>query len=127
MADQTQLYLDSAAIAGRVISITGKPGDGLSAGGYAAWIESITGSPPQVIDNRNGTVKIVLSQSQILSMRQWLDSQVKSAVSLKTGPAPSVQVELGPVLTPWAFQYAMPLMIGTFTLGWLAHWLLARR
>jgi hypothetical protein len=127
MADQTQLYLDSAAIAARVISITRNPGDGLSAGGYGAWVESITGVPPQIIDNKDGTVKIVLSQSQVLSMRKWLDSQVQSAVALKTGAPSRVQIELGPVLTPWAMQYAIPFMIGTFTLGWLAHWLLARR
>ena len=125
--DSTQLYINSVAIGARTLTITGKAEDGVSATGYSAWIASVTGANPIIIDNGDGTVKITLSQSQVLAMRQWLDSQVKSAVALKTGPAPSVQIELGSVLTPWALQYAIPFMVGTFTLGWIAHWFLSGR
>lgn len=128
MADQTQLYIGAAAVGGQALSVTGRAADGVSAGGYAAWIYSITGEIPIVTEMPGNRIKLSLSQAQVVSMRKWLDVQVKKAVS-KGDPSgrPTVEMELSPVLGPWALQYAIPFMAVTFTLGWLAHWFINRR
>lgn len=117
-------YLSAFAVGSNVAGITGKAADGFKAGGYSAFIESITGSPAQVEQLESNRVKLYLNENQIFEMQKWLDNQVGSALQKKE-PG-SVQYELGPVLKPWAFKYTVPAGAALFLAGWLVHWYLSR-
>lgn len=107
--------------------ITGRTGDAVKAGGYAAWINSVTGTPPKVIKiEGEKRARLVLDKGQVRQMQQYLDNQVGGLLAKKDGPPPSVEFELGPVLKPWAMKYALPLGVGLFLTGWVAAWYLTK-
>lgn len=113
-------YLRAVSIGWKVREITGERSAAFKAGGAAAWIESITGSPPLMEELPDGRVKLYLTVEQRDSMSDWLDLQVKK--SFTRGKAqPNVEVELGPVFIPWALKFAIPAFAGAFIAGYLTH------
>lgn len=117
-------YLSAFAVGSNVAGITGNAGDGFKAGGYSAFIESITGAPAMVENLEGGRVKLYLNDNQIIAMQKWLDNQVGSALQKKEPGR--VQYDLGAVLKPWAFKYTIPAGISLFLAGWLLHWYMMR-
>lgn len=119
--DLTSL-LSSGTVAANVQLWTLDAQASLQAGAYSAWVESITGSPVDV--QRIGTesrAQIVLSDDQVLKMRQWLSGQVGGLVSADQS-VPTVELGIGKWAGPWALQYAGPMIIGAVVLGWMANY-----
>lgn len=114
-------YVNAAAFGTSVARITGVTVDGVVSAGFAAWIQSITNETPQVIALPDNRAKIALTQSQTVKMRDWLDSQVRSALTPKD-KRPTVEYDLGPVFGPWALKYALPVGISLFLAGWILSW-----
>lgn len=116
---------NTAAIATTTQAVTGNAEASATAAGYSAWIESVTGRAPTIrrIGEEN-RVELLMDKAQILAMRSWLNSQVGSVLS--KGEPPLVDSHLGEALTPWALQYAAPLIIGSLLAGWIAHWALSK-
>ena len=125
MAVNIEQYFPALAVAQNVATITGSVSEGAKAGGYAAWIASITGSAPipQRIEGTN-RVRLVLNTSQVTAMQQWLDESVKEAFEKKEPPP--VEYELGPVFGPWATKRVAPIGVGVFIIGGIAGYLLTR-
>lgn len=118
-------YIESFALGANVTRLTGIPVDGLSAGGYSAWIHSITGKAPTVVPLPNRRAKLILSREQIVLMQKWFDTQLKLSLSKPAKP-PSLEIAFGPVFLPWMMKYTVPLAVLLIASGWLAHWYLAR-
>jgi hypothetical protein len=124
VADISQ-YLAAAGAGIQAARLTGNAGDAWPVGGYAAWIQSVTGTVPAVVDLGGGRVKIVLSSVQQAQLSSWLDTQVSGL--LKPKRPGRVEYELGPVLTPWSMKYVVPAAILFLVLGWVGHWYLGGR
>ena len=116
-------YFNAAAAGASASQITGVTSDAVTAGAYAAWIQSITGSVPQVIANGK-QARLVLTQAQIISMQKWLDAQLSK--SLQKQAAARVSMELRPVFTPVALKYTVPVAALAVVAGWLLHYYLSR-
>lgn len=113
--------LNTAGIVTATQAITGNPEASATAAGYAAWIASVTGRPPQVTRiGQENRVLLVMDEAQQLALRQWLSGQVGTLVS--KGEPPIVDAGLGPAIGPWALQYAAPLILGALVVGWVGHW-----
>lgn len=112
-------YSDAAALGVHARQITGKNKDGFGVGGYAAFIQSITGRVPTIIETSPGHIKVVLDQVQIKQMQQWLDGVVARPFQAKPATPPTVRYELGPVVKPWAVKYGLPITLGLFVSGYL--------
>lgn len=117
-------YIQAALVGASAVAITGYGEDALTAGGYAAWVQAVTGSVPAVTRTDDNRCRLVMSQSQVLAMQQWLDQQVGKALGPQGAP-PRVQMDVGPVFGPWAAKFAIPAGLGVFALGWLAHWVIS--
>lgn len=120
------VVLDVGVLATETSLITGNGGAAAQAAGYGAWVAAVTGSRPKIerIGSEN-RARMVLSEDQKLAMRGWLNRQVGSFLAAP-GEPPVFDANLGPTLTPWALQYAAPMIIGAIVTGWLAHWMLSR-
>lgn len=118
-------YLRAAAIGLDAADVTGDPKSAFKAGGSAAWIQSVTGSPPKTKALPGGRFRLYLTTKQKEAMGQWLDSQIHSAIFAKGAP-PKVEVELGPVFKPWAMKYVIPAFIGAAVIGWMGHYAISR-
>lgn len=116
MADLTQ-YVAPAVVGTEVYGITRNSQDALRAGGYAAWVQSVTGTVPEVVEQGN-VARLVMSEAQISSMQDWLDKVTTP------NPDARVQYEIGPVLKPWVMKKATGPAIGVFIGGALAGFLL---
>jgi hypothetical protein len=124
--DLTSL-LSSGTVAADALAWTADSEAALQAGAYSAWVEAITGSPAQI--RRIGTesrAQIVLSDDQVLKMRQWLSGQVGGMISADQA-VPAVELDIGRWAGPWAVQYAGPLIIGAVVVGWMANYFLGGR
>jgi len=104
-------FIDSATYGARAYAVTHVAADTVTAGAWGAFINSITGSYPEIVDNGDKTVTIVFSESQAKQMRSWLDDQIYAKTK------PSVSVALGPVLTPWALKYIVPAAVVLLLIG----------
>lgn len=124
MVDIQQL-INTGSVGVQVQAITGKPEDSVYAAGYAAWIAAITGKAPAVQKVAVGRVKMALTEDQKVAMRQWLSGQTQGLFQISEPP--TVDYSAGDYLTPWAVQYAAPLVIGAFVAGWVAHWFINRK
>ena len=124
--DLTSL-LSSGSVAANVQLWTADSEAALQSGAYAAWIESITGSPVDV--QRIGSesrARIVLTQDQNTKMRQWLSGQAGGLIA-DNQTVPTVELGIGRWAGPWAVQYAGPMIIGAVVLGWMANYFLGSR
>ncbi len=114
-------YLGPVTVASSVYSETDSLEAGAQAGGYSAWIQSITGDLPHVVPiEGTNRVKLVLSPEQIRSMHEWLDSL------MKPGEPSLVEYELGPVFEPWVLGKAIPVGVVVFIGGVIAGYMIAR-
>lgn len=112
-------YLDAGAVGIQVKNITGNSSDGWKAGGYSAWVSSITGQVPRVTVTGDKTASLSLTQAQAKLMRNWLDEQVKKGLMKKEKP--SLELGFGTVAGPWAMRYVVPAAIIFFALGYLTR------
>jgi len=118
-------YIEALALGTNATSYTRKPTDGFIAGGFAAFIQALTGSMPTLVRLPNNKAKIVLTEKQILVMRKWFDTQLWSAIK-KPPEEQSLTLEMNPVIVPWALKYVIPAALLFVVLGWVGHWYLAR-
>lgn len=116
----TDTIFEAGTISGRTIQITGKPLDGASAAGYGAWINSITGSYPQVIKTPDGRARIIHTQQQVQKMQRWIDQMAYKSVR-PDGTKPSLSVDFGPIIKPVALKYATIFAAGAFLAGWFGR------
>lgn len=124
MSDLSQ-FLQPLAVGSRVQNITGDLSSAAAAGGYSAWVQSVTGQTPAVQDIGDGRASIVLTQQQNIAMQKWLDKQVGS-IFQPPAQKPVVEYNIGAYMTPWAMKYLIPAGIGLFTLGWIAAYYLQK-
>jgi len=117
-------FLAPVAVGSQAVGITAQPMDGITAGAYAALVNAITGSMPTVQDVGNGHAQMLLSDTQIIAMRKFLDKQVFGF--LTPGVPDTLDLNMGPVVTPWSLKYAITLALLLLAAGWVAHWLIAR-
>lgn len=111
--------IGSGLVAGKVLSITGNRSDAAAAAGYSAWVNSITGDEPRVLQTPDNRVQVVLSQAQIAKMQQWFDSKLWFSFAKKEKP--KMEIVFSPVIMPWAMKYGIPIIAASFIAGWLAR------
>lgn len=111
-------YLRSAAIGTEVAKKTGSTSDGLKAGGYAAFVDSVTGASPKVIDRKDGGVSLVQTETQNRILGNWAENQLLDSF-FKRKPAGKVSYNIGPAFSPVAVKYAVPVTAGIFAAGFL--------
>ena len=115
-------FIGAASIGNRVYDITGSNTDSFTAGGYAAFVQAITGAQPVVLNLGNKKARIILSTTQVTLMQQYLDNQISTASKQNN----ALEIDLKPVIIPWALKYAIPAVIAVFAAGYLAHWGMSR-
>lgn len=116
-------YFSAIATGSKVSDITGHSSDGFTAGAYGAFIDSITGRQPDIIE-QDGRAVMVLDSEQVEIFQEWLDRQVLSALERKEPGR--VIYELGPVFKPWAVKRALPVGIALFLSGAIITYLVTR-
>lgn len=117
MAEITD-YIGIVGLAGAVSGHTGDHMDGAKAGGYSAWVQSVTGEMPYVKRLPGNRVKLVLSESQVKKLQTFLDTQVSGMLNRREPGA--VDYGLTPVVKPWALRYALPAGLGILVAGFIA-------
>lgn len=118
-------YLPAITIGTQVSGITGKGSDGLTAGGYAAFITSITGRQPYVETLPNNRARMVLDKDQAVKFQQFLDKQLGLGMLLLQKKQ-SLDIDVRPVVIPWALKYLVPATLLIFASGWIAHWYMSK-
>jgi hypothetical protein len=113
-------YSPALAIGAQAYSLTGNSTDSVTATGYAAFIQSITGESPTIISLGNNKAQILLSQTQISKMQSWLDTKVTSLVHL-TSDESNLDLNIGSFLGFWSLKYAIPAALVFVLMGWFAH------
>jgi len=108
------MFIDATAVGMAAVQVTGKEKDVFTAGGYGAFVKSVTGRMPKVVD-RDGQAVLVLDKEQVEIMQKWV-----RALMAKPKEQPSVKIELGPVIKPIAMQYALLIALGGMALGYAA-------
>ena len=112
-------YLRSAAFGTEVASKTGNFGDGVVSGGYAAFIDSITGESPQVVARKDGSgYDIMQTEAQNRTIANWVETQMLDSIFHRK-PAGKVSYVIGPAFTPVAVKYAIPVTAVIFAAGLL--------
>jgi hypothetical protein len=112
-------YIPSIALGTNVTQITKKPVDGYTAAGFSAFMLSISGENPTVVNLGKNRAQIVLSKKQVVDLQKFLDVQLKNIVSpLKP---PTLDIALGPAIIPWMLKFAVPAAIILILTGWFAH------
>lgn len=111
-------YIEAGTVGTQVAKQTGDAGAGVVAGGYAAWINSLTGSVPQVVNRPDGGVTIMQTQQQNKMISNWAETQLLDSL-FKRKPAGKVTYAIGPAFTPVAVKYAIPVTAVLFTAGFL--------
>ena len=114
----TSVIAAGTAFGFRVNSLVGSLEDSAAAAGYAAFIYSLTGSTPEIVDLGDNRVRVVMTRDQADILQNWLDSQVAGFLHPRK-PA-KVEFDLNPALVPWALKFALPAGIGLFLIGLLA-------
>jgi hypothetical protein len=116
-------YFSAIATGSTVSDITGYSRDGFTAGAYGAFIESITGRQPDIVE-QDGRAVMMLDSEQVSLFQRWLDRQVLSTLERKEPGR--VIYELGPVFKPWAVKRALPVGIALFLSGVIVSYLVTR-
>lgn len=115
--------LDSAigtsSVAIAVNKITGNPRDAAGAAGYAAWVESVTGSYPAVKKNEYGQAVVAMSADQQALMRNWIESQTIKGIVAPSKEAGAMRIEFGPAMAPLALKYLSLAIAAGFVLGYV--------
>jgi len=112
-------YVPSITLGTNVSQITKKSGDGFTAAGFSAFMMSISGENPTVVNLGKNRAQLVLTKNQVVSLQQFMDVQLKNAISpLKP---PTLDIALGPVIIPWMLKFAVPAAVVLVLAGWFAH------
>lgn len=118
MADLSP-YIRSAAFGTEVAGKTGNFGDAVISGGYAAFIDSITGESPQIVARKDGSgFDVVQTEAQNRMIANWVETQTLDSIFHRK-PAGKVSYVIGPAFTPVAVKYAIPVTAIIFTVGLL--------
>jgi hypothetical protein len=120
MAELTD-YLPALSIGTKVSEITGNGIDGLTAGGYTAFITSITGRPPYVQTLANKRARLLLDSQQNTKFQQYLDRELGIGM-LMLKKKQSLDIDVRAAVIPWALKYIVPATALIFISGWVAHW-----
>ena len=115
MADITP-YLRSAAIGTTVAQKTGEASLGFKAGGYAAFIDAVTGQSPSIVERDDGGITLMQTEAQNKLIGSWAENQLLDSF-LHRKPAGKVSYEIGPAFTPVAVKYAIPVTAVIFAAG----------
>lgn len=115
--------LSGGALGARVYQITGKGSDAAAAGGYAAWVQSVTGEAP-IVQEQQGRAVVLLTDAQASVMRVWLNRQVMSGVLPGQRKDATLDIAFGPVIAPLALQYVAGVAVAAFLAGFFASRLL---
>jgi len=113
-------YVPSITLGTNVSGITKKSVDGFTAAGFSAFMMSISGENPTVVNLGNNQARLVLTKNQIVSLQQFMDTQLKNVLA-KPVTKPSLDIALGPAVIPWALKFAVPAAVGLILAGWFAH------
>lgn len=125
MAGNVLDFIGSASIGTQAYDITKSTTDSFTAGGFAAFVQSVTGEIPFIYDLGNKKARIVLSKNQVVKMQKYLDTQLGKALNFKM-PASNLDIALNPVVIPWALKYIIPASLLLILTGWVAHWYMSR-
>ena len=118
-------YVSSVSLGTQVSNITGASMDGFLAGGFAAFVQAITGSVPQVVKSDTNKASVILTSDQAAIVQSWLDDQLLGFIRAPAKPS-NLNIELGPVIMPWALKYLIPAALLLVLAGWLGHHWLVR-
>ena len=118
-------YLPALGVGTQVSTLTGNTMDGFTAGGFAAFVQAITGSAPTVQQLDGKRARVLMTAAQSTALKQWLDNKIVSAVKKPATP-PSLELELGPVLVPLFLKYMIPTALIFIIIGWFGHYLVTR-
>jgi len=118
-------FLPSIGIGTQVSGITGKADDGFTAGGFSAFVMSVTGKNPTLVRLQNNRAQLVLDEKQAVLLRKWLDRSLGLALAKPKTP-PTLDIQMNPVLVPWILKYAVPAALLLFVAGWIGHYYLSR-
>ena len=113
-------YVPSITLGTNVSQITKKPVDGYTAAGFSAFMMSISGENPTVVNTGKNTAQLVLSKNQIVSLQQFMDKQLKTVLA-KPVVKPTLDIALGPAVIPWALKFVVPAAVVLILAGWFAH------
>lgn len=108
---------ETAGIGYRASEITGDAKAGAHAAGIAAFIQSVTGSSPEVIRLDGDRVLLATTAEQKRKMQTFMDAQVAKGLTSKEQP--KVTTDLSQAFTPWISKYAVPAALGLFLAGYL--------
>jgi len=112
-------YIPAITLGTDVSKITKKTADGFTAAGFSAFMLSISGENPSLVNLGKNKAQLVLTKNQVVSLQQFMDAQLKNAISpLKP---PTLDIALGPAIIPWALKYAVPAAVLLILAGWFAH------
>jgi len=120
MATVLEQITGTAGVGAQVLRITGQTRDAAAAAGYAAWVESITGTYPLVREHE-GRAVVILSDEQAALMRAWLDRQLLSTVLPGRKTEKSLDIQFGPVAGPVALKYLVLVGAAFFAFGFLSR------
>jgi len=112
-------YVPSITLGTNVSQITKKSVDGFTAAGFSAFMLSISGENPTVVNLGKNRAQLVLSKNQIIALQKFMDAQLKSAIS--PVKPPTLDIALGPAIIPWALKFAVPAAVALVLVGWFAH------
>ena len=111
-------YLEAGQIGVRAAQKVGGAGTAFAAGGYAAFVDAVTGSVPQIVDRPDGGIALVQTKAQNQMLGNWVENQMLDSM-FKRKPAGKVSYEIGPAFTPVAVKYAIPVTVVIFAAGLL--------
>ena len=125
MANDLLDYVNAAALGAQVYDYTKNSADSFTGGGYAAFVQAITGEPPTLVRLANNKAQMLLNKNQVVKMQKYLDTQLAKALNFKIPPS-NLDIQLNPVIVPWALKYVVPTALVVFMAGWLAHWYMSK-
>ena len=118
--------LQAGAVGTEVYGITDKMSDAAGAAGYAAWVNSITGSMPLVQPLGDNRARVYLTETQAASMRAWMDERITEGVFPATKKQETLDIDFGSVTGPLVMKYALVLAGIFFLAGWTGRGMVRR-
>jgi hypothetical protein len=116
MSTDYTTILNVVGIGGSVYSITQDYKAAGVAAGYSAFIRSITGDSPIVSQPTKGRVLMTLSPAQAQTVRGFIESTAKKAISATPGP---LTIDLNPVIAPTALKWGILAAVAAGAAGFL--------